>query len=425
MPRALKKSSMLGTLLRVIDTLFKALIQMLTGCVFVLYFIVLLGIDRLFDSRFKPVRGMKIGLLSNISCCDSHLVPTILRLAESKKLKLKALFAAEHGFYGALQDQVVAPDTSYGRRLKVYSLYGRKREPALKALEGLDAILIDLPDIGTRYYTFAWSAMLMIRAAAKQRKRIFVLDRPNPLNGVTIQGPLVEPGYESFVGLYSVPIRHGLTIGELCRMLNQEHSLAADVEVIKMRGWKRTAYGDELGLHWAVPSPNMPGFSTALVYPGMCLLEATNVSEGRGTTKPFEIFGAPWIEPYRLAQALQKSSLRGCAFRPTFFIPAFHKFQGRLCGGIQIYVTDRRQYAPVSAGLEITRTIRRLFPEHFCWRPPPYEYEKHRMPFDILIGNAWVRKAIEKNMPIHDIQEQWQSELDRFKVLRKKYLLYS
>lgn len=367
---------------------------------------------------------MKVGLLCNISCCDSDLHPTISLFEKSKGIRLKAIFAPEHGFFCALQDQVKASDSQYHGRLDIHSLYGPRRKPGLKTLDTLDAIVIDLPDIGTRYYTFLWSAMLMISEAAALHKKILILDRPNPLNGITVQGPMIDPGFESFVGLYSVPVRHGMTIGELCCMLSREYNLEADLDVIRMIGWQRATYCDEQNSLWTLPSPNMPCFSTALVYPGMCLLEGTNVSEGRGTTKPFEMFGAPWIEPEQLAKRLKSSDIRGAAFRATYFMPAFHKYHGKLCGGVQMYVTNRAQFAPVTAGLQIIKTIHNLYGNDFCWRQPPYEFEKKKMPFDILIGNSSVRRAIENNASIRTIEQQWQTGLTKFKRLRKKYLLY-
>jgi uncharacterized protein YbbC (DUF1343 family) len=240
-----------------------------------------------------------------------------------------------------------------------------------------------------------------------------------------VQGPLIEEGFESFVGLYSIPVRHGMTIGELCTMLNHLHSIGADIEVVRLQGWRRERYFDENRLDWTVPSPNMPSFMTALVYPGMCLLEGTNVSEGRGTTRPFETFGAPWIDPLVLARELNRTRMRGIKFRPTHFMPTFHKYRGKLCGGIQIYVKNHDEFDPLTCGLQIIQTIRRLYPEDFSWRRPPYEFEKKKMPFDILIGNSWVREEIEKGTEIQKIHKRWQAELKRFKEMRKKYLLYS
>jgi len=391
----------------------------------VLYFIVLLGIDRLIADDFRPMKNMKIGLLTNTACCNSMLRPTISLFENHRRIDLKAIFAPEHGFSGALQDQVKSSDSFHRNRIKIHSLYGKKQIPEHEALRKVDAVVIDLIDIGTRYYTFTWSAMLMIREAAKIGKKVFILDRPNPLNGVTVQGPLIQSGYESFVGLYSIPIRHGMTIAELCTMFCRENDIRADIHVINATGWRRNNYADETHMTWTVPSPNMPHFSTALVYPGMCLLEGTNVSEGRGTTRPFETFGAPWVVPNQLTQALQKRSITGADFRPTYFIPTFNKYRGQLCGGVQIYVTNRRKFKPVLTGLEIIRTLIRLYPGKFQWRQPPYEFEKEKMPFDILVGNSWVRKAIENGRAVTAIQRRWLTALKNFKSLRKKYLIYS
>ncbi len=390
-----------------------------------LYFHVLLGIDRLVSDDFRSLRGMKIGLLSMSSCCDSRLIPTISLLKGTKRIEIVALFAPEHGLHGALQDQIAVPDSTHDAGIKIHSLYGRQRKPALAALENTDAIVIDLQDIGARYYTFLWSAMLMIRQAAKSDKIIIVLDRPNPLNGIDVQGPVLDANFASFVGLYSVPIRHGMTIGEICAMLSKTENLKADLRIVKMHGWRRSDYYDQTSLLWNMPSPNMPHFSTAMIYPGMCLIEGTNLSEGRGTTRPFEIFGAPWVDAQRLLRELNRKHIRGAAFRPVHFIPTFHKYRGELCAGLQIYVKDRRKFKPVTAGLEIIRTLYRLFPDSFRWRNPPYEYEKKKMPFDILIGNRWIREGIEQGVGIRTLQERWMPELKKYKMARKKYLLYS
>ncbi len=383
------------------------------------------GIDTLESTKFKPLIGARIGLCTNNACCDSRLKPTIALFAEQKCVNLTVVFAPEHGLYGALQDQVKTGD-SYDNKNKITisSLYGRTFAPDRKILEKIDILVIDLQDIGTRYYTFLWSALLMIKWTTSLKKKVFVLDRPNPLDGKRVQGPVLEPAYSSFVGLYPIPIRHGMTIGELCTMINSEFSLGADIQIVKMKGWLRNYYFDDTGLRWTVPSPNMPSFDTALVYPGMCLLEGTNISEGRGTTRPFEIFGAPWIDAFEFVKAI-KNKTRGVDFRPLYFIPTFSKYKGKPCGGAQIYVTNRNTFDPAATGLEIIRTIRALYPSKFRWRRPPYEFEKHKLPIDILLGNSWIRKALENNKSIASIKGKWQRNLDRFKKMRKRYLLYT
>ena len=384
-----------------------------------------LGIDRLVSRRFKPLAGARIGLLTNFSCCDSNLVPTIALFSEQTRVDLRAIFAPEHGLYAALQDQVKAGDYyDKKRKIKISSLYGRTLMPDMDLLGEIDVLVIDLQDIGTRYYTFLWSAILMIKAAAALEKEIFILDRPNPLNGIAVQGPVLEPGYSSFIGLYAVPVRHGLTIGELCNLINKEYRLGGTIRIIRMNGWRRPNYHHETGLPWTMPSPNMPSFDTALVYPGLCLLEGTNISEGRGSTRPFEVFGSPWIDPFAFAESINRRKIPGAHFRPTFFIPQFGKYRDRLCGGAQIYVKDRERFQPFSTGLEIIRTVKRLYPKRFRWRMPPYEFEKKRLPIDILCGNSWIRKALENNRSIPYLRMRWEKDLNRFKKMRSKYLLY-
>jgi len=384
-----------------------------------------LGIDNLQYSKFKALRGARIGLCANFSSCNSSLQTTISVFSQSKHVKLRALFAPEHGLHGALQDQVTAKDFyDKSRKTAVYSLYSKSLANEDKIRKQIDCLVIDLQDIGARYYTFLWSAMLMIEQMERLEKKVFILDRPNPLNGRKVQGPVLEKDHISFVGLYPIPIRHGMTIGELCTMITREMWCQATVEVISMKGWSRDLTFPDTGQKWTIPSPNMPFYSTASVYPGMCLLEGTNVSEGRGTTRPFELFGAPWIDAGLLTEVLQKKSIPGVVFRPAYFIPTFNKYAGKLCQGSQLYVINEKGFDPIATGLEIISTIRYLYLKKFTWRKPPYEFEKKRMPFDILIGNSWVREAIENNDSIQVIRKQWQDGLKQFKNRRRKYLLY-
>ena len=390
-----------------------------------LYFNVFLGIDSIVSNRFKLLKDMNVGLCTNISACDSRLRPTIAIFRQQKKFKLKTIFAPEHGLYGALQDQKKSKDFyDRRRRIRIHSLYGKRLVPDIEIVKKLDSIVIDLQDIGTRYYTFVWSAMLLIKQCAPLKKKIIILDRPNPLNGNTVEGPVLEQDFSSFVGLYPIPVRHGLTIAELCKLINAEYNIGADIDVIMMREWQRRYYYDDTGLPWTTPSPNMPSLKTALVYPGMCLLEGTNVSEGRGTTRPFEVFGAPWIDPFRLTEAIKNGKPPGVNFRPTFFKPTFNKFKNELCGGIQIYIEDIKKFRSVKTGLEIIKIIKTLYPHKFRWRKPPYEFEKKKLPFDILIGNSWIREAIDSKISISLIKKKWQKNLNRFKKIRKRYLLY-
>uniref|UniRef100_A0A7C6EML0 DUF1343 domain-containing protein n=1 Tax=candidate division WOR-3 bacterium TaxID=2052148 RepID=A0A7C6EML0_UNCW3 len=382
----------------------------------------LIGIDRI-GEIFDLFKNKKIALLTNISATDCKLQPTIYHFIKCEYLNLKFILAPEHGLFSALQDQIYVKNHRQ-KRVPVISLYGKDLVPSINILKEIDTLMVDLIDIGTRYYTFVWSAVLLMKQMSRLNKKIIILDRPNPLNGITMQGPILEKNFYSFVGLFPLPVRHGLTFGEICNMVNIEENIFADLEIIKMRGWKRKFYFPECGLYWTVPSPNMPSFETACVYPGMCLLEGTNISEGRGTTRPFEIFGAPWIDEEELVKELNSRKISGANFRPLKFIPTFHKYQGRVCGGAQIYVSDLKKFDPVYAGLEIISTIKKIYPKKFAWRKPPYEFERKKMPFDILIGNSWIRNAIEKGESVISIKKRWQRDVDEFKRRRHKYLLY-
>jgi uncharacterized protein YbbC (DUF1343 family) len=385
----------------------------------------LLGIDVLSADHFKLLNGMKIGLCSNISACNSQLQPTMILFEHQRNFTLDVVFTPEHGLFGALQDQKKSSDFfDKKKNIKIHSLYGKRLAPDITAIKKLDCIVIDLQDIGTRYYTFSWSAVLLIQQCALLKKKIIILDRPNPLNGVTLEGPVLEPRFSSFVGLYPIPVRHGLTLGELCTLISAEFNIPVDITVVKMKLWQRHYYFDDTKLPWTMPSPNMPGLSTALVYPGMCLVEGTNVSEGRGTTRPFETIGAPWIDPFLLVASLKKETVPGVQVRPTFFIPTFNKYKNELCGGLHIYVHNRKKFNSVLTGLTIIKIIKKLYPDKFRWRTPPYEFEKKKFPFDILIGNEWVRRALNRTEPIAEMRKKWMKELMGFKKIRKKYLLY-
>ena len=273
-------------------------------------------------------------------------------------------------------------------RIPVYSLYAEHREPTAEMLQDLDVLLVDLQDIGARYYTFIWTMYLCMRACEKNGVAMVVLDRPNPINGISVEGPLLDPHYRSFVGLHQIPVRHGKTIGELAQQFRDEAFPKCKLSILPIKNWNREMWFDHTGLPWVMPSPNMPTLDTATVYPGMCLLEGTNISEGRGTTRPFEIFGAPFIDPEKLSSELNALNLPGVFFRENYFQPTFHKFAGELCGGVQIHVTDRDEFRPFLTGVEIIKRIRKIYGKEFQWRQPPYEYEWKRLPIEILIGDA-------------------------------------
>jgi uncharacterized protein YbbC (DUF1343 family) len=338
----------------------------------------------------------------------------------------KALFGPQHGMWAETQDNMVEWEGFGDGRtgLPVYSLYGKTREPLPEMLENIDCLVIDLPDVGARYYTFAWTMALCLRACKRLDIACLILDRPNPITGRSIEGPVLDPAFSSFVGLYPLPIRHAMTMGELAHYLNQEFEIHCDLTVVPLEGWKREMWYEDTGLPWVLPSPNMPTIDTAVVYPGMAMLEGTTLSEGRGTTRPFEIFGSPGIDPYELVNALHKEQLPGVIFRPLYFLPTFQKHQGKLCGGAQIHVIDRDDFLPVLTGVAIMRTICHLYPEIFTWKSPPYEYEEDKLPIDILAGTDTLRLQIEGALTLEDIYQSWQEAIGQFVTRRAPYLLY-
>lgn len=392
------------------------------------------GIDVCVENRFKEFKGLKIGLLVHSASVNSNLRYTwdLFQKTEYRrqKLNVKALFNPEHGLYGTQQYmEGVKSGYDFRTSLPVYSLYETCKEklaPTEEMLSGIDIMVIDLQDIGTRYYTYIWTMVLVMQACARYKKKVVVLDRPNPLNGVSVEGPVLSPEFSSFVGLYSIPVRHGMTIGELALMFNSHFKIGAELKVIKMQVWKREMWFDDTGLPWVMPSPNMPTLNTAIVYPGMCLLEGTNISEGRGTTKPFEFFGAPWIEPYELCDILNKKDLPGVIFRPVHFIPWSSKYKGELCKGAQVHITDRDKFLSFLTGVYIIKTVKDMYTQFFEWRNPPYEYETKKMPFDLLAGNSTLRKFIESDSvgTIHELSLHWENEIESFASIREQYLLY-
>jgi uncharacterized protein YbbC (DUF1343 family) len=358
---------------------------------------------------------------------NSRLAHSSELFLKSKKCRLTALFGPQHGMHGETQDNMVEwegfRDPSTG--LPVYSLYGKTRKPAPGMLKNLDVLVIDLQDVGARYYTFIWTMALAMEACLEENRAVVVLDRPNPITGRITEGPVLNPYYSSFVGLRSLPVRHGMTIGEIALYLKESFYPDLELHIIKMQGWKRAMWFDETCLPWVFPSPNMPALETAIVYPGMCLLEATNLSEGRGTTRPFEIFGAPFIQPDRLIMRLKESKLPGVFFRQLHFLPTFQKYAGTICGGVQIHVTDRTRFKPFRTAAAILKAVKGLYPADFSWNPPPYEYEQELLPIDILAGSDRFRKDIEEEVEPVVMEAWWDEELRDFnRKIRRKYLLY-
>jgi uncharacterized protein YbbC (DUF1343 family) len=383
-----------------------------------------LGCERLLES--SSLNGQRVGLVSNPASVDGELRHIADLFAQHPTATLAALFGPQHGFRSDVQDNMI--ETHHGqdctRRVPVYSLYSETREPTAAMLAGLDALVIDLQDVGSRIYTFIYTMANCLIAARKHGVKAIVCDRPNPIGGADVEGPMLIRGYESFVGQYPIPMRHGMTIGELAQLFNAEFGIGADLEVITMEGWRRDMYFDQTGLPWVIPSPNMPTLDTAIVYPGTVLFEGTNLSEGRGTTRPFEIVGAPWPVAERFADAMNQARLPGVHFRPAVFEPTFQKHAKTTCAGCQIHVLDRKVFKPVETGVALIAAFRTAGPDQFAWRNPPYEYEHDKMPIDILAGSSELREQIEGGIDPRAIASSWAPTVDAFMKTRERYLLY-
>ncbi len=384
---------------------------------------VVLGTDVLFDRRLLQERT--IGLVCNPASIDGQFRHVVDRAAAGG-VRVGAIFGPQHGFHSDLQENMIeSPHARDARHnVPVYSLYSETREPTADMLAGLDALVIDLQDVGTRIYTYIYTMANCLAAARKQGLPVVVCDRPNPIGGDTVEGPMLMRGFESFVGQYPIPMRHGMTIGELARLFNDRFGLDAKLEVVKMQNWSRGQYGDATGLPWVLPSPNIPTVEAAIVYPGTVLLEGTNISEGRGTTKPFELVGAPWVEPQRISDELNGLGLPGVHFRPALFEPTCHKHAGQPCGGCQIHVTDRATFRAVETGVAVIAAFRAAGPRAFEWREPPYEYEQVKPPIDILYGSSGLRTGLERGETAASLAASWPPEVAAFSEIREKYLLY-
>jgi uncharacterized protein YbbC (DUF1343 family) len=385
-----------------------------------------LGLERLLDGPDrKLITGQRIGLVCNPASIDSRIVHASDRLG-SGDWTLAALFGPQHGFRSDLQENMIesphAQDAT--RRVPVHSLYSETREPTAAMLADIDVLVIDLQDVGTRIYTYIYTMANCLRAARRHGVRVVVCDRPNPINGNDIEGAALDPAYASFVGQFAIPMRHGLTIGEAARLFNDHFGLNAAVDVVPMDGWTRGMYWDDTGLPWVLPSPNIPTLDTAIVYPGGVLFEGTLLSEGRGTTRPFEIIGAPWIDGERFAEAMNRRNLPGVRFRPVFFEPTFHKHVQTPSGGCQVHVTSRSAYRSLRVAVEMLEEFRKEAPAEKLWRDPPYEYETVKPPIDILYGSDRLRRGIDAGEPAASIAADWPHGEAAFRELRQKYLLY-
>ena len=385
---------------------------------------VTLGSTRLLSSG--RLKRRRVGIVSNPASVDARFTHVVDAFLAAPGVTVGAIFGPQHGFRSDVQDNMIeTPHTSdSARRVPVFSLYSETREPTAEMLAHIDVLVIDLQDIGARIYTYIYTMANCLRACARHDVQVMVCDRPNPIAGVSVEGPMLVEGYESFVGQFPIPMRHGMTIGELARFFNEHFAIHAPLEVIEMAGWSRAMYGDATGLPFVMPSPNIPTLDSALVYPGTVLLEGTMASEGRGTTRPFELVGAPWVAADRFADRMNARQLPGVHFRAAVFEPTFQKHAKQSCGGCQIHVLDRTSFRPVITGVALIDEIRAASPSQFAWRRPPYEYEHDHEPIDILSGSPALRTAIEAGVRAEDLARAWATESQAFEQLREQFLIY-
>ncbi|MEM2448869.1 MAG: DUF1343 domain-containing protein [Candidatus Bathyarchaeia archaeon] len=398
-----------------------------------------MGIQSFIEDCLPLLKGKRIGVVSNHTGVTAEFEHLVDVLHFKLHLDVKAVFAPEHGFRGDMPEGFSVESYVDERTgLPVYSLYGARLKPSKDILDELDVLIYDIQDVGARFYTYISTLFYVLEAAGENGVEVILLDRPNPITGTCIEGPILDRRYRSFVGIWEIPVRHGMTVGELALLFDGEAGLNVNLKVYKMVGWSRGMWFDETGFPWVPPSPNMPCLTTATVYPGMCLLEGTNISEGRGTTKPFELIGAPWIDNYRLVEEMKGLPLKGVKFRPSTFIPRYHKYEGRLCRGLQIHVTDRNLLEPVKLGLAIIWAVKRIHPDKLQFNVKCYEdtlgcsvcgvdvsptKPQARYYFDCLIGNDVIRRLIEDGGDFNEVAKLC-SEIEHFEKIRERYLLY-
>jgi uncharacterized protein YbbC (DUF1343 family) len=381
-----------------------------------------LGSERLLDS--PRLRGLRVGVVANPASIDRQFHHITERLSSSSDYRLTAIFGPQHGYRSDLQDNMIetAHDEDPRRNVPIFSLYSETREPTPEMLSLVDVLVVDLQDVGARIYTFVYTMANCMRAAARAGTPVIVCDRPNPIGADRVEGPTLEPGFESFVGQFRMPMRHGMTIGELAKYFNQW--IGCELEVVTMEGYTREMYWDAAGLPWIMPSPNVPTLDTAIVYPGTVLVEGTMLSEGRGTTRPFEYIGVPWADGELFAGRMNRVGLEGVHFRGVHFEPTFQKHAKKTCGGCQIHVLDRDRFKPVTVGVSLIREFYGTAPDLFAWREPPYEYEYDKMPIDILAGSPALREQVEAQVPLAEIEASWAAGEAEFVEARKPFLLY-
>ena len=385
------------------------------------------GLD-IFEQKFwKRFKGQSLGLLANQASVDHNLQNAKDAISTLLPGQLKILFGPQHGFRGEDQDNMVKTDDYLDSDLSipVYSLYGNKTDRLSDILDTIDLLIIDLQDVGTRVYTFITTMLYCLKEAAKAGKRVLILDRPNPLGGIIVEGNLLRPEFYSLVGPFTLPMRHGMTMGELAYLFKDAFKIDCDITVLPLKGWSQRMLWEDTGLRWIMPSPNMPLLETALVYPGQVIWEGTNISEGRGTCRPFEIFGAPFINPFLIKKGLSSEEIEGCCLQEYCFRPTFNKCKGKLCHGFMIHVLNPNIYRPYRTSLALLKIIIEIYKDDFAWHKPPYEYDFKRLPIDLIFGDSSIRAALEEGKDIKEVLEGCSEDLEGFLELRKPYLIYN
>jgi len=384
------------------------------------------GLDQFAQKFWKRLSGQSLGLLANQASVDHNLRNAKDAISALLPGQLKILLGPQHGFRGEDQDNMVETEDYFDPELNIpaVSLYGNKMDRLSDILDTIDLLIIDLQDVGTRVYTFISTMLYCLKGAAKAGKRILILDRPNPLGGAIVEGNLLRPEFSSLVGPFTLPMRHGMTMGELAYLFKDAFRIDCDVTIIPLKGWRRDMLWKDTGLRWIMPSPNMPLLETALVYPGQVIWEGTNVSEGRGTCRPFEIFGAPFINPFIIKKRLAPEDIEGCYLQEYCFRPTFNKWRGKLCGGFMIHVLDPVAYRPYRTSLALLKLVIEAYGGEFGWRKPPYEYDFERLPIDLIFGDSSVRASLEEGKDINELLGCYSKELEGFLESRRPYLIY-
>jgi uncharacterized protein YbbC (DUF1343 family) len=385
------------------------------------------GLENLFEHPKADLRSYRLGLLCNSSSVNRQFIHARMLINKLYPGQLAAIYSPQHGFYAEKQDNMIESSDMLDPYLNipVFSLYGETRVPTRNMLDAIDILIIDLPDVGTRVYTFSTTVSYCLEAAKKYDKQVLLLDRPNPIGGNLVEGNVLHPDCRSFVGRFPVPMRHGLTMGELALLYNEQFGIDCDLEIIPMKGWKRNMFFKDTGLAWTAPSPNLPTPDSALVYPGQVIWEGTNISEGRGTTQPFELFGAPFINPQKILEFLGNYKIPGVILRETAFEPTANKWKGNICRGFQIHVTDHENYRPYQTSLRLLQAVLLIHKNEFEWKSTPYEYEFKKRPIDLILGDKSICQCLESGMELDELEKGWEENLEKFLAARQNVLLYS